>query len=116
MTLVIQNLFDDIPKVLSNELFQTLAEMGNVRIERIVSEGHTTPEGEWYDQPWDEWVILLSGSAGILFDGEAAPRTMNGGDYVMIPSGCRHRVEWTDPDLKTVWLAVHFGESKPGAA
>ncbi|MDD5285692.1 MAG: cupin domain-containing protein [Desulfuromonadaceae bacterium] len=110
------NLFDGIPATLPEEIFQTLAERGNIRIERIVSEGHTTPEGEWYDQSWDEWVILLTGSAGLLFDGEPLPRTMNGGDYVMIPSGCRHRVEWTDPDLKTVWLAVHFGESKPGAA
>jgi cupin 2 domain-containing protein len=116
MTLVIQNLFNDIPEALSKELFQTLAEKGNVRIERIVSEGQATTDGEWYDQVWDEWVILLSGGAGLLFDGDALPRILKPGDHLMIQAGCRHRVEWTDPDTKTVWLAVHFGENSSGAA
>jgi len=111
MTLVMQNLFDGIPEVLNNELFQTLAERDNIRIERIVSDGQATADGEWYDQAHDEWVILLSGSAGLLIDSDSTPRSLKPGDHVMIPAGCRHRVAWTDPDKKTVWLAVHFGGS-----
>jgi cupin 2 domain-containing protein len=114
MTLIIQNLFENIPSLLPTEITQTIVDVNKVRIERIVSEGQATTEGEWYDQAWDEWVILLSGSARILFDGDAAARILKLGDYVMIPTGCRHRVEWTDPDRKTVWLAVHFGENDAG--
>ncbi len=102
------NLFEHIPTGLPDELFQTLAEAGAVRIERIVSDGHASPPGEWYDQTWDEWVLLVSGGATLLFENNAAHVDMLPGDYVMIPAGCRHRVERTDPSQKTVWLAVHF--------
>lgn len=101
------NIFDEIPANLSQEFFQTLAEGDNVRIERIVSEGQATAVGEWLVQEQDEWVILLAGGAGLLFEDESSPRALKPGDYAMIPAGCRHRVEWTAPDQKTVWLAVH---------
>ncbi len=102
------NLFEHIPTSLPDELFQTLAESGAVRIERIVSDGHASPPGEWYDQTWDEWVLLVSGGATLLFENNAALVILLPGDYVMIPAGYRHRVERTDPTQKTVWLAVHF--------
>ena len=109
MTLQTKNLFADIPAgVLQEELFQTLAESGGTRIERIVSDGHATPPGEWYDQGWDEWVLLVSGRATLRFDGDDTPLILKPGDHVMIPAGCRHRVEWTDQEQKTIWLAVHF--------
>ncbi len=103
------SLFDGIPAVLEKEFFQTLAESGGTRIERIVSDGQATPDGEWYDQGWDEWVLLISGVATLLFDSASPPLSLKPGDHVMIPAGCRHRVEHTDPDEKTIWLAVHFG-------
>jgi cupin 2 domain-containing protein len=102
------SLFDNIPATLQEELFLTLAESGAVRIERIVSEGHVTPPGEWYDQKGDEWVLLVSGEAALLFESNAALVILLPGDHVMIPAGCRHRVERTDSTQKTVWLAVHF--------
>jgi cupin 2 domain-containing protein len=102
------NLFDGIPQTLQKELFQTLAESGAVRIERIVSDGQSTPPGEWYDQRWDEWVLLVSGEATLRFDNDAPPLIMKPGDHVIIPANCRHRVERTDPGQKTIWLAVHF--------
>ena len=102
------SLFDTIPDTLQDELFQTLAESGAVRIERIVSDGHVSPLDEWYDQAWDEWVLLVSGGATLLFENNAAHVILLPGDYVMIPAGCRHRVERTDPTQKTIWLAVHF--------
>lgn len=104
------NIFAGLPDVAPGEVFETLAEAGNVRIERIISNGEATPEGEWYDQEWDEWVLLLAGSAGVLMEGEGEARSLKPGDYLMIPARCRHRVAWTDQEQRTVWLAVHIGE------
>jgi cupin 2 domain-containing protein len=104
----IRNILASLPPALSGEAFDTLVESDPVRIERIVSSGQATPEGEWYDQERDEWVLVLAGSAGLLFEGAQEPQRLGAGDYTLIPAGCRHRVEWTDPAVKTVWLAVHF--------
>jgi len=113
---IVANMFSAIPEGLPEEVTEVLAESSLVRIERIISHGHTTAEGEWYDQERDEWVLLLSGSAGLLFEGEDIPRRMETGDFVLIPAHCRHRVVWTDQQVKTVWLAVHFqgGTTCPG--
>lgn len=112
MTPQTHNLFNDIPATLEGELFQTLAESGAVRIERIVSDGHSTLQGEWYDQERDEWVLLVSGGATLLFDDGAAPLILKPGDHILIPAGCRHRVERTDTGQKTIWLAVHFSGNR----
>ena len=80
-------------------------------LERIVSTGQSTPAGEWYDQGKDEWVILLSGGAGLFFEGDEEVKVMRPGDYVFIPARRRHRVEWTDARVPTVWLALYY-ESK----
>lgn len=103
------NLFHNIPATLPTELFDTLLQRDGLRLERIVSAGHTTPPGEWYDQAWDEWVILLSGSATLHFEGEA-PQQLTPGDYLLIPAHRRHRVEATDQQVQSVWLALHLGQ------
>lgn len=90
------------------ELLTTLAERPGLRIERIVSTGQASPPGFWYDQDWGEWVVLLSGAARLRFAEEDEARCLAPGDWVDIPPHCRHRVEWTDPDQPTVWLAVHY--------
>ena len=59
------------------------------------------------DQDEAEWVVVLAGSDGLLFEGEAEPRILKPGDYVHIPAHARHRVAWTDAGRPTVWLAVH---------
>lgn len=102
------NLFENIPANLSEERFDTLLEKGDLRLERIVSRGHVTPEGHWYDQPEDEWVTLLRGGATIIIDGREKPVEMKPGDHLLLPAHCRHRVVWTDPEQDTVWLALHF--------
>lgn len=102
-----KNLFTNIPESFSQELFDTLLEREGIRMERIVSCGHTTPQGEWYDQQWDEWVILLSGGATLQFEGEESLQ-LGPGDYLFIPAHCRHRVESTDNQIKSVWLALHL--------
>lgn len=89
---------------------EALAVSGSVRIERIVSHGHSSPEEFWYDQPQDEFVILLRGAARLRFEDEPNAIEMKPGDWINISAHRRHRVDRTTPDEQTVWLAVHFGE------
>ena len=97
-----------MPAALREELVEVLLETPTFRLERIVSTGHATPVGRWYDQARDEWVLLLRGSAGLRFEGDAEAITLAPGDHVLIPARRRHRVEWTDATAPTVWLALHF--------
>jgi cupin 2 domain-containing protein len=90
------------------ESFAALAERPGVRIERIVSTGQATPEGEWYEQAWDEFVLLVSGAARLRIEGESEDRALGEGDWLFLPAHCRHRVTWTQTEPPTVWLAVHF--------
>lgn len=86
------SLLTDIPDRLGAERFDQLMKVANVRIERIVSTGQTTPLDEWFDQGWDEWVLLISGAAEILLENEDAPRAVKAGNYLFIPAHVRHRV------------------------
>jgi cupin 2 domain-containing protein len=101
------SLFADVPARLEEEEIAVLAELPGARIERIVSTGQASPEGFWYDQDWTEFVVVASGSAGLRIEGEAAARILGPGDWLQIPPHVRHRVDWTDADEPTVWLAVH---------
>lgn len=103
----VNNIFAVLPDS-SDELFETLLARPGLKIERIISSGQATPPGEWYDQELDEWVLLLSGSASLLVEGETAPHELVAGDYLHLPAHCRHRVEQTDQQVKTVWLALHL--------
>lgn len=89
------------------EVFTKLLQRADLRIERIVSHGQASAPDFWYDSPEDEWVVLLCGGAAVWIDGEAAPRVLGVGDWLHLPAHCRHRVHWTDPAQRTVWLAVH---------
>lgn len=108
MTPLIRNILADLPAALTGEVFETIVTSDSLRIERIVSNGQATAEGEWYDQARDEWILVLAGGADLLFEDAHEPQRLGAGDYTLIPAGCRHRVAWTDPKVKTVWLAVHF--------
>ena len=108
------NLFGRLPSPGGDEGFETLAASPGVRIERIVSHGHTSPANGWYDQAQDEFVVLLRGAARLEFDDGAAVQ-LAPGDWLNIPARCRHRVAWTEPDADTVWLAVHHGPAGRGA-
>ena len=104
------SLFRDLPvKSEAAERFEDLLNRQGVRIERIVSSGQSTPPGEWMDQAWDEWVLLVSGRAGLTLEGEE-PIALTPGDHLSIPAHRRHRVDWTE--TPTVWLAVHFAGAR----
>lgn len=102
------NLFDSLPDSLPDELIEPLLEDDGLRLERIVSTGQATPPGEWYDQDSDEWVVLLTGAARLRFEAPDEVLILRPGDHVKIPAHRKHRVDWTDPDVPTVWLALHF--------
>jgi len=102
-----RNLFDNLPADPGCEHFDALLEAAGFRLERIVSRGHATPAGVWLDQDHAEWVVLLKGSAGLSIEGEAETQVLAPGDYLYLPARLRHRVEWTQAEGETVWLAVH---------
>jgi cupin 2 domain-containing protein len=101
------NLFDDLPIHADEEIFTELLLRKGVRIERIVSTGQSTPAGKPYNQDHDEWILLLTGSAGLWIEGEGE-HDLRPGDHVLIPAHRPHRVTWTVNRAPTVWLAVHF--------
>ena len=100
--------FDGIPDHLPTEWVQRLAGKKGVRIERIVSRGHASPDGFWYDQAETEWVLLVQGAAKIRFEEDNRVIDMRAGDCLEVPSRARHRVDWTTPDEDTIWLAVFY--------
>jgi len=100
----------------SPEWVDELFKRPGLRIERIVSSGQSSPPGFWYDQAEGEWIVLLSGSAGLRLEQESHTRLLKAGDCLDIPAHCRHRVEWTAPGTHTVWLAVFYGTSSPWPA
>lgn len=102
-----KNIFSSLPEDLSAEVFEDIVSSENVRIERIVSKGHTSPESGWYDQEESEWVIVLQGAARLLFD-DGREESLDTGDFINIPVHIKHRVSWTDPDRTTIWLAVFY--------
>ena len=103
------NLKRDLPaRPLPDEVVELLLERPGLRIERIVSTGQTTPEGHWYDQETDEWVLVVAGAARLRIEGEATDRELGEGDWILLPAHCRHRVTWTRAEPPTVWLASTF--------
>ena len=102
------SIFSHLEPTRPGEVFQTLALAGGTRVERIISHGQATPQGEWLFQATDEFVLLIAGSAAVLFENEREPRVLAAGDWLNIPSGVRHRVERTHPGEATIWLAVHM--------
>lgn len=99
------NLLDNIPVHFEKEIFDILAESPGLSIKRVLSQGQVT---DWLKEDMNEWVVLFSGSAKLLFEDGGCEVEMRSGDHLCIPAGCRHRVSWTDPRQKTVWLAVHY--------
>lgn len=102
------NIFKNIPHQLPEELIECIFKRDDMHIERIISKGHITPPGQWYDQDGDEWVLLLQGEAIILYEKDHQTFHLNTGDYLLIPAHTRHRVEWTPSGLNTIWLATHL--------
>ncbi len=102
-----KNIFASIPQEISDEILDLIIENDAVKIERIISKGHTSPESGWYDQETNEWVILLRGEANILIENEGV-KSMVPGSYINIPAHQKHKVIWTKENTETIWLAIHY--------
>lgn len=103
------NLFSGLPSTVAvDEQFRAILQRPGLKIERIVSTGQASPEGFWYDQPNNEWVLVLQGEARLRLADESTVRHLKCGDFLDIPAHCRHRVEWTPAGELTVWLAIHY--------
>ncbi len=103
-----ENLLSDLPAATNEEQFLALLHRPGVRLERIVSHGQATPPGEWLSQAHEEWVLLLTGGAKLTLEGQPT-LALGPGDHVLIRAGQAHRVDWTQPNAPTVWLALHLG-------
>lgn len=106
MPMGVNNLFDQVPPTVPHELTDILVDARHVRIERIVSYGHASPEGVWYDQAEDEFVLVVQGAARLRLGDDVI--AMGPGDFLDIPAHRRHRVEWTTPDEPTIWFVVFY--------
>ena len=101
------NLWQQLPDARHQEQFTELLRNDLVRIERIVSHGQQSPPDFWYDQPEGEWILLLEGAARLALEGGTLI-SLEPGDTLNLPAHTRHRVDWTDPQQATVWLAVFY--------
>ena len=102
----INNIFSNIPESIPEEIFDILAESEYCKIERIISKGQKTPEGKWYDQDKNEFVIIIKGYAKLSFKDKIIK--MEEGDWINIPAHTKHRVEKTNPEKETIWLAIYY--------
>jgi cupin 2 domain-containing protein len=103
----LSNIFENLPVQITEEEFSEILSRPGIRIERIVSTGQSTPMDAPFNQEHDEWVLLLSGSAGLWIDGDGE-HDLRSGDYMLIPGRRAHRVTRTASDEPTIWLALHL--------
>lgn len=100
------NFLRNLPKLLNGEeVFEVIAESESFIIERIVSNNAVSPSQGWYDQPHDEWVMVIQGSA--MIHTEESDIELHTGDTFFIPAHKKHRVDFTSTVPVCVWLAVH---------
>jgi len=101
------NIYKQVPDNLSEEISELLVQSKNVKIERIISRGHKSPDSGWYDQDQNEWVVVLKGSASISFENETGV-DLREGDYIDISAHIKHKVTSTSAITETIWLAIFY--------
>jgi cupin 2 domain-containing protein len=95
----------------NKEVLIDLYKNKNCFVEKIISTGQVTPENQWLEEDSDEWVILLQGESEIsFFNGDIFK--MGRGDYLLIPSNTKHRVESTSVNPPCIWVALHMKSNK----
>lgn len=102
-----QNIYGKIPAEFKNEITEIILNSKQIRIEKIISKGHYSPDKFWYDQQENEWVLVLKGESRLIFDDDKIVE-LTTGDYINIPAHKKHRVDWTTPETETIWLAVFY--------
>ncbi|MBN1301468.1 MAG: cupin domain-containing protein [Melioribacteraceae bacterium] len=102
-----KNIYSEPHDLAAGEVIENLLIQDEFKVERIISEGHKSPENFWYDQEENEFVLLLKGKAVLGFDNNEYIELLPG-DYIIIPKHCKHRVDSTDNTCKTFWLTVYY--------
>jgi len=102
------NLFEQIPEQLPKELTSVLLQSSQLRIERIVSKGQASAADSWYQQTEHEWVLLLQGDAILEFEQPLRQQPLLSGDFILIPAGVRHRVQYTSSNPVAIWLCIFY--------
>jgi cupin 2 domain-containing protein len=101
------SLFRNLPDAMNEERAEELCRSKSFRIERIISAGQVSPTGFWFDQPEEEWVVVVQGRAEVLLLDPNETIHLSAGDWLMIEAHRKHRVEATCRQPLTIWLAVH---------
>ncbi len=101
------NIFQKIPEILTEEIFEDIIKADKFKIERIISFGHSSPQVGWYQSELSEWVMVLEGEAILTFE-TSEEKKLQKGDYINILPFVKHKVSWTLPNSKTIWLAIHY--------
>jgi cupin 2 domain-containing protein len=105
------SIFQNLPDATRTEQFEELCRSRSFRIERITSSGQSSPPGFWYDQAWDEWVLVLQGWATVHIQEPEETFHLCTGDWLMIDARRKHRVQATSQEPSAIWLAVHATEA-----
>jgi cupin 2 domain-containing protein len=104
---MLKNIFENLPAELKEEFIEEILSSKDFKVERIISEGHTSPPDFWFDQDKNEFVLLLKGKARLSFE-DGSNAELKPGDYLTIKAHQKHRVDWTDSNQKTFWLTIHY--------
>lgn len=102
-----KNFLDNIPDHFQEEMIEVLINSDIIRVERIISDNHSSPENFWYDQDENEFIMVLQGSGNLKFE-DGTDITLKRNDYLIIPAHKKHRVEKTSDSEKTIWLAIFY--------
>ena len=100
------NIFEQIIVDKNEEKFFEILKNETIKIEKIVSNGQTSPENFWYEQEKSEFVLLLEGYAILEFENREVE--LKKGDCLNIKAMEKHRVKFTSLDEPTVWFAVFY--------
>jgi cupin 2 domain-containing protein len=101
------SLVRNLPDATEDERFEELSRAKSFQIERIISAGQVSPPGFWFDQPNEEWVLVVQGRAEISLLDPDETIHLSIGDWLMIEAHRKHRVEFTSREPLTIWLTVH---------
>ena len=100
------NIFEKIIVDKTEEFFFEIFKNETIKIEKIVSNGQTSPENFWYEQEKSEFILLLEGFAILEFENREVE--LKKGDCINIKAKQKHRVKFTSLDEPTIWFAVFY--------
>lgn len=100
------NIFEEIIIDKNEEKFFEIFKNETIKIEKIVSNGQTSPQNFWYEQEENEFVLVLEGFAILQFEDKDIE--LKKGDCLNIKAKQKHRVKFTSLDEPTIWFAVFY--------